>query len=269
DSATGIATYKGHIELPAYSVVIDFDQVITMDASTGKGTMALFTNCTDPIPNGTSCQGFKSALAGPMKNTLGGDLQIGNPDGMDPTPTQSKTAVAFTPTDGGQYIWTLQVYNAGTDSNGDPTLVYSPTPLVVGMAKQLSSITADTFTSTYNATYELTPELTKIAGSYSVGATGIETAMHTTTYILTIASDGSVSGLEPDTQCAYAGSLAPHDAGNLYDISVTFSGTGCPYAGQSFAGVARIDGSDSAVDPVVITATNAARTNGFMVVGKQ
>ncbi len=135
DDGTNTATYHGKVELPAYSTWIEFDQVITMDETTGKGNMATLTNCTDNAV-GNSCTGFSPMLKGGIRNTLGGDLQIGNPDGMDPTEVQSKTAVAFTPTDGGVYTWTLQVYNSVTDASGDAILVFSPTPLVVTLSAQ-------------------------------------------------------------------------------------------------------------------------------------
>jgi hypothetical protein len=106
--------------------------------------------------------------------------------------------------------------------------------------------------------YELTPSLTDLQGVYT-GTTGIDVATGAGTF--DVAADGSINGASAG--CTYTGTANPETIGNVYDITLSFSGGACSYSGP-FTGIATYDANAS---QMTVTAVNAARDKGFMFVG--
>jgi hypothetical protein len=125
---------------------------------------------------------------------------------------------------------------------------------------------ARTFAMNYSAAYESTPDVATVAGSYT-GSAGIGTNLLTGA-TLTIASDGSIVGMESSSHCNFTATVAAHATGNVYDVTaVTFTNNGgtCAYTIEgTFTGAATYDASTKKLS---VTALNAARDKGFMFVG--
>lgn len=132
--------------------------------------------------------------------------------------------------------------------------------------------TTRTFSLTYSAGYESAPTVATVAGSYTAGVggyTGIDATMYTGTTTFSISSSGAIAGAESTTGCSYSGTIAPHTTGNVYDVTaITFTGGSCPaaYTSGTFTGVATYDAT---AKTLTLTALDAARNNGFMVVATQ
>jgi hypothetical protein len=63
---------------------------------------------------------------------------------------------------------------------------------------------------------------------------GVETST------LTVNASGALSG-STSGGCSYTGTVEPHAAGNVYDVSTVF-GAGCLFSGQTFKGHAYLSG---------------------------
>lgn len=121
---------------------------------------------------------------------------------------------------------------------------------------------AATFTSNYDSQYDLTPSLTTLAGTYTgqvAVSVGAEDA------VVTVSDTGAVTGIGA-SGCTITGSASPRSSGNVYNLSITFGGAPCYYAGQTLSGIAYYD-SDPSDKRLYAAAPNAARTGGFLFVG--
>jgi hypothetical protein len=109
--------------------LVPMDLTYTQDfimAADGTGRLNALYSCTQTT--GGACSGFGPALQGDFWNTAA-PLSIGH---GSPGPTTGLDApLAFSPTDGGVYTWTLQVYKAV-----GKTFVYLPLPLTVTLHAQ-------------------------------------------------------------------------------------------------------------------------------------
>lgn len=77
-------------------------------------------------------------------------------------------------------------------------------------------------------------------------------------------SPGVIAGAG-NSGCKFFGTVEPRARGNLYDLSVSFSGP-CPSAASSVAGVAYFD---SSAKRLYVAALNQSRTNGLIFTGMQ
>lgn len=127
------------------------------------------------------------------------------------------------------------------------TLTYSP-----------SSTT--TFTNSYDTDYDLTPSLAAIAGNYS-GSAATSGGTESATVIIT--SSGAITG-RGASGCNYTGSASPRTKGNVYNISVTFSGGVCANGTSTVTGIAYFD---APTKQLTSAALNSARSDGFIYVG--
>lgn len=89
------------------------------------------------------------------------------------------------------------------------------------------------FSARYDADYEQTPSLAEVAGSYGGH---LFTSQVQAEVLVTVSGTGAVSG--GNEVCQASGQLKPRADGNAYDVSLTFGGAPCPFAGQTLAGAA-------------------------------
>jgi len=276
DSGTDQGSWTGTTTIPGFNTVMNYTQTFVMhDVAVGTGVNQRagagtlnpldLASCTDNDPQpGTSCNGFSPALAGTWRNTA-----------VNPSdPNVYKIPVAFTPTDGWTGAWTLSVNKVLSDGS----IQYIPLPMNVTLHARptTSSITNTILTTTFNTLYQdEKPLMSRIAGSYTSGWTGIASTRHADASLTIIADnpattnnplDGTFTGTESVSFCNYSGVIAPHlTKGNLYDVSslvfTNAAGGTCPYTGVTFTGVATYD-----TDTLTLTAINAAKDKGFMVV---
>lgn len=89
---------------------------------------------------------------------------------------------------------------------------------------------------TYDTTYDIQPTLQAVTGTYS-GSSTVELGSDTVT--ITVDGAGAITG--QGTNCRFTGALKPHSAGNVYDVSVAFSGdAGCAYPNVTATGIALV-----------------------------
>lgn len=120
----------------------------------------------------------------------------------------------------------------------------------------------NTFRGTYDPESERTPEIAAIAGSYG-GTTAF--TLGTELSSVTIGSAGALSALG-ESGCTASGTVRPRSDLNAYDITVTFGGSPCHFANQTFTGIAAYDADAGAL---IAAAPNAQRTEGFLFVGSR
>jgi hypothetical protein len=119
----------------------------------------------------------------------------------------------------------------------------------------------NTFTSTYDTNYDLSPSLATIAGTYSGQAKTVNSGPELATVM--IAGGGAITGTSA-SGCSFTGTAAPRAKGNVYNVSVTFSGGNCDNGTNIVTGVAYYAASNKTL---VSTALNSGRTNGFIFLG--
>lgn len=118
------------------------------------------------------------------------------------------------------------------------------------------------FTSAYDSQYDLTPSLATLAGTYT-GTVALSQGYEAAT--VTVGSNGAVSGVGT-SGCTLTGNASPRASGNVYNLTITFGGAPCYFAGQTFTGIAYYD-SDVNDKRLYAAAPNAARTDGVLFVG--
>jgi hypothetical protein len=256
---TGLATLTGDVYIPGFTTSIHYNTMqFGMDPNppNGHGSTlqpdATSANCTDNT--GSGCGGFSQALVFPLYNAIN-FASFSNKQGT----FDASTGTPFTPA-AGTYTWTGI---ANVPVAGKNTIALLPITVILSQSA-LPSVAADTFNTHYESIYEVAPSLSTVAGTYTSGSTGIDVTMNPDA-TLTITADGAITGgSETATHCAYAGTIATHKKGNVYDVAVSFSDNGgsCPYTSSgTFSGVATYD----AAGKLTLTATNG-NDKGFMVV---
>lgn len=121
---------------------------------------------------------------------------------------------------------------------------------------------ATAFASTYDSQYDLPPSLAALAGTYTgqvVLSQGVENA------VVTVSDSGAVTGIG-QSGCTLTGNAAPRSNGNVFNISITFGGAPCYFAGQTFTGHAYYD-SDIDDKRLYAAAPNATGTDGVLFIG--
>lgn len=94
-----------------------------------------------------------------------------------------------------------------------------------------------TFTSTFDPAYDTTPSLVSLAGTYT-GQAGSAGGVQSET--VTVASTGVFTGVAADG-CSFAGTATPRVHVNIFDVSITFGGAPCLFAGSTLVGIAYLD----------------------------
>lgn len=129
-----------------------------------------------------------------------------------------------------------------------------------GVVTYTNTIPTISFTANYSNVYEIVPSVAAIAGTYSGSAavvSGTEAAN------VTISTSGALVG-RGASGCQFTGVVSPHAIGNIYDVSVTFSGGVCANGTNTVVGIGYFD---SASKRLYSAALNSARSNGFIFVG--
>ena len=115
------------------------------------------------------------------------------------------------------------------------------------------------FATAYSGVYDLAPSLTELAGNYTGNAASPGSGFPNTPFNITAA--GAVSG-SIASQCSFTGTAAPHAAGNIYDLTINFSGTACALG--TITGVIYYDATTKRINAAAL---NSGRTNGMIYVG--
>lgn len=145
---------------------------------------------------------------------------------------------------------------------------YVPQQSLNGSISYQNSSSA-TFTSTYNPRYELQPSVASLAGSYAgsggeVGASGTATITVSDQGVITgQISSPNISNPAVTTQCNFTGAATPHATGNVYDLSITFGGTGCINGTNTANGVVFLDANNQ----FYMAALNSDQSNGLLFIG--
>ena len=142
---------------------------------------------------------------------------------------------------------------------GSVTATYSARDALQGQV-DFSGGQALSFNTAYSSDWERTPTLAAVAGIYAgsvASADGTEGAQ------VTVAGDGALSA-RGDSGCTASGTLAPRDDGNAYDMTLVFGALPCTHAGETFRGIAYLDGDASRL---YAAAPNADRSDGVLFIG--
>jgi hypothetical protein len=118
-----------------------------------------------------------------------------------------------------------------------------------------------TFTSSYNADYEQSPSVAAIAGTYT-GVASVAGSDELSTIV--VSSPGVVVGTGLTSGCKFLGTARPRARGNLYDVSVAFSGGAGSSGTSTVAGIGYFDAS---AKRLYLAALNKSRSNGLIFVG--
>lgn len=129
-----------------------------------------------------------------------------------------------------------------------------------GSISYLNSNQTVSFTSTYNIGYEQAPSLATLAGTYSGIASS---AGSSDAALVRIDAGGNLAGIAT-SGCQFAGTVAPHARGNLYDISISFKGGVCSNGSSALKGVGYYDADAKRLYNVAL---NGDRSSGFIFVG--
>jgi len=122
-----------------------------------------------------------------------------------------------------------------------------------------SSLGIQAFSAVYDVSYETPASLAAAAGAYS-GTVASSAGYQSATF--TVSSSGAITGAVPG--CSFIGHASVHGNVNAFDLSMTFSGGTCVFGTSTLTGIAYYDAPHRTV---YAAAPNAARTDGFVVVG--
>ena len=128
-----------------------------------------------------------------------------------------------------------------------------------------SSSGGATFAGTYNTAYDQPASLAAVAGTF-VGQ-GVSSRSPVQTASITISPAGAIT-VPTSPGCSAAGTVAPRASNkNIFNVTVTFTGATCaPGNGIATTGVAYYD---AATRQVLVMALTAAKSDGFIYVGRK
>jgi hypothetical protein len=168
-----------------------------------------------------------------------------------------------------------QTSSAGSSLNGTGSDFNIPSRTVTPgsysgtfTAKSTISVTTSnggSFTGTYDPVYDATPSLASLAGTFS--GTGVSATTAPQTASVTITPTGVIT-VPASLGCSASGTASPRPSGkNIFNINVTFSGTGCALGNGGMAsGIAYYD---TVSGSVLVMALNSGKTDGFIYVGSK
>lgn len=146
-------------------------------------------------------------------------------------------------------------------NNAQVAGTYSAKQLLNGTITYPSLNQAIAFNSVYNPDYEQTPSLATIAGTYSGTASTVPGGTDTATMFIT--QTGAITGIGT-SGCTFAGNVAPHPRGNVYDVTITFGGGVCANGNSTVTGVGYFDASTKRLYGGTV---NSTRTIASIFVG--
>lgn len=114
------------------------------------------------------------------------------------------------------------------------------------------------FNLSYDPSFELTPMLADLVGSYtgsSVSSRGVQSTS------VTINASGAFGGTVAG--CNYSGAATPRTDGNAFNLTVSFGGPPCLFAGETLNGIGHYNAS---ARQFIALAGNNTRTDGFLAV---
>jgi len=125
--------------------------------------------------------------------------------------------------------------------------------------------TGATLALSYDSSYDTAASAAAIAGNYTVS--GISASGSATSVPLTITLSGLVTTTITGT-CTASGTVAPRAGGkNVYNIAMTFTGTGCALGnGGTASGIFVLDKSVTPAQVIAIALT-PSKNDGFFAVG--
>jgi hypothetical protein len=187
--------------------------------------------------------------------------------------------VFFGPTNGGSGVAGV-AFGTATPSNGDFSSADGRYFDVLNRNSPNASMTATyvakhslngiisggayspSFTLTYDSLYDQAASPSSVVGSYS-GQVASSAAVENATF--TVSASGAISGTS-SLDCSLIGTLAPHgNHGGGYDITLSFSGSMCPFADASSTGIALFNPSSMTI---VAALTNASSTGSMVLSGQ-
>lgn len=127
-----------------------------------------------------------------------------------------------------------------------------------------------TINSAYNPSYDQTPSISTVSGNYLGDMVVVDNfAVSTNLGVnLVIGSNGvvTISNASVSASCGATGNIVPHGSGNVYDINMTFNGSGCPSNVGAMNGNVFLDPVTSRFYSVSM---NSTRASGLIFVGTQ
>jgi hypothetical protein len=121
------------------------------------------------------------------------------------------------------------------------------------------------FSGTYERDYDVAPSLTAMAGTFT--GTGVSATTAPQSASVTISSTGAIT-VPASLGCSASGTASPRPSGkNIFDVSVTFSGSSCALGnGGTATGIAYYDTVERSL---TVLALNSGKTDGFIYVGSK
>ncbi len=158
----------------------------------------------------------------------------------------------FTSTSGIDINFDNHIVTAGSLSG-----TYTPQKSFGGTVVRGSGPT--TFSLLYESDYDQPINLAAVAGTYGgIAANAVEFIPAT----VTVTASGALTGIASD--CRYTGTVAPRGSTSMLNVTIGFSGQGCPLAGTTASGIGSYD---QIAQRLFIGVINAARTDGALFVG--
>jgi hypothetical protein len=110
---------------------------------------------------------------------------------------------------------------------------------VTGSVDYVSATFSKSFTATYNTDFDGSAVLADINRNYSGNAYSVK---GTQAAVISIDASGGLLGSSGGTfACSFTGRARPRSDSKVFDVNVTFTGSGCAYPNQTFAGIAFVD----------------------------
>lgn len=130
----------------------------------------------------------------------------------------------------------------------------------IGGTARYSPSSFVTFMSAYDDDFELTPALAPISGNYTGS---FASSSGTGSATLSINAAGAITG-SGASGCTFGGTISPRSDGNVFDVSIRFSGGACASGLTITTGVGVYDATNKQLTTAVL---NGGRTDGAVFVG--
>lgn len=129
----------------------------------------------------------------------------------------------------------------------------------------VTSSNGSSFSGTYQSDYDVVPSLATVAGTFT--GTGVSATTAPQSASVTISSTGVIT-VPASLGCSASGTASPRPSGkNIFDVSVTFSGSSCALGnGGTATGIAYYDTVDRSL---TVMALNSGKTDGFIYLGSK
>jgi hypothetical protein len=126
-----------------------------------------------------------------------------------------------------------------------------------------STTTGGTISLIYDPSYNTPASLSAVAGNYTGWGVTKSTASSAVTFA--ISSSGAISAA--GVNCVVSGTVTPRASGkNVYNVSTTFTGSGCAIGSLTTTGVAVLT-SSGGFNRLIMMTLNGAKTDGYILNG--